>query len=166
MIPPRLQPQVLQLLHMGHFAKAPAPSTATSPYGTFRDTVNEVTGTHCSLLARDGCRDHGPLPSMYCFVLSTRKSHPSLQTTPGCLQRSHGVMCMLTMQSIFWVAIGLSSSMPTPNIHSSNSTSTKSTTELLEQDLEHFSYPHTIVMDIQAHSSHRGSLPSRHQWCS
>ena len=33
------------------------------------------------------------------------------------------------------------------SIHPTNFTSTKSTTDLLEQDLAHFSYPHTIVMD-------------------
>ena len=32
-------------------------------------------------------------------------------------------------------------------IHPTTSTSTKSTTELLEQDLAHFGYPHTIVSD-------------------
>ena len=34
-----------------------------------------------------------------------------------------------------------------PSIHPTTSTSTKSTTELLEQDFAHFGYPHTIVSD-------------------
>ena len=41
-----------------------APSTATSSFGTFWDGANEVISVHCSLLARDGCRDNGPLPSV------------------------------------------------------------------------------------------------------
>ena len=34
-----------------------------------------------------------------------------------------------------------------PCIHPVNSTSTKATTELLEQDFAHFGYPHTVVTD-------------------
>ena len=63
------------------------------------------------------------------------------------------------------------------SIHPTTSTSTKSTTELLEQDFTHFGYPHTIVLDSATSFSseevplerhyppHRCTTPSHCQWC-
>ena len=69
-----------------------------------------------------------------------------------------------------------------PCIHITTSTSTKSTTELLEQDFSHFGYPHAIVTDNATTFSSEefqpwcwergiphftgGTLPSCHQWSS
>ena len=118
----------------------------TSSFRTFWDAENEVISSHCSLLARDGCQDNGPLPSVFYLYRTPEKAthgsnHPwMLPEKPS--SRVHVDHAINFVGSNFIDAYSMY-----PSFHPTTLTSTKSITELLEQDFAHFGYPHTIVSD-------------------
>ena len=79
---------------------------------------------------------------------STRINHRKLLTTLGCFQRSQSSTRGPCHQfSGKQLASLIDAYSKYPCIHPTTSTSTKSTTEWLEQDFAHFGFLHTIVSD-------------------
>ena len=132
-IPSKLQPQVLQLLHSGHFGMQRMKQLACTAVYWPRIDSDIVKLCHtCST-----CAEHQNSPSKL-------GNHPwMLPEKPW--SRVHIDHVINFMGSNWLVMIDAYSKYPC--IHPTTSTSTKSTTELLEQDFAHFGYPHTIVSD-------------------
>ena len=78
-------------------------------------------------------------------MLNTTTCQLKLPITPGWYQKSHGADSIWIMPSTSWLVL-IDAHSKHPCIHPVSSTSTKATTELLEQDFAHFSYPHIHVI--------------------
>ena len=132
-IPPSLQRQVLQLLHLGHFSiqrmKQLARTVVTGPSLVRTLWTNAVNAPR---------------------VLKIRNCQPKVPNHPWMLlekpwsrvHTDHAINFLGTN----WLLITDAYSKY-PCIHSTTSTSTKTTADLLEIDFAHFSYPHTLVTD-------------------
>ncbi|KAL5515676.1 hypothetical protein EMCRGX_G000877 [Ephydatia muelleri] len=131
-IPPSLRAQVLQLLHLGHFGMQRMKQLArTAVYWPQIDSNIMDLCHHCTV-----CAEHQNKP-------------PKPEKNPCMLpekawSRVHIDHAINFLGSNWLVLIDAYSKYPC--IHTTTS-STKSTTELLEQDFSHFSYPHAIVSD-------------------
>ena len=132
-IPPSLRPQVLQLLHLGHFGMQRMKQLArTAVYWLGIDADIMELCHRCT-----ACAEHQKKPPK-------PANHPwMLPEKPW--SRVHVDHAINFLGSNWLVLIDAYSKYPC--IHPAASTSTKSTTELLEQDFAHFGYPHTIVSD-------------------
>ena len=132
-IPPSLRPQVLQLLHLGHFGMQRMKQLArTAVYWLGIDADIMDLCHRCT-----ACAEHQKMPPK-------PANHPwMLPEKPW--SRVHVDHAINFLGSNWLVLIDAYSKYPC--IHPTSSTSTKSTTELLEQDFSHFGYPHTIVSD-------------------
>ena len=132
-IPPSLRPQVLQLLHLGHFGMQRMKSLArTAVYWPGMDAEIMDLCHRCTT-----CAEHQKKPPK-------AANHPwMLPEKPW--SRVHVDHAINFLGSNWLILIDAYSKYP--SIHPTTSTSTKSTTELLEQDFAHFGYPHTIVSD-------------------
>ena len=132
-IPSSLQPQVLQLLHLGHFGIQRMKQLArTAVYwpGIDKDIMDQcqrcsTCGEHQNKVAKPANR-----PWM-------------LPEKPW--SRLHVDHAINFLGSNWLVMVDAYSKYPC--IHTTTSTSSKATTDLLEQDFAHFGYPHTIVTD-------------------
>ncbi len=132
-IPASLQPQVLQLLHSGHFGMQRMKQLArTAVYWPHIDSDIEKQSRNCTT-----CAEHQNAPSK-------QANHPwMLPERPW--SRIHVDHAINFLGQNWFVLTDSYSKYPC--IHATTSTSTKSTTDLLEQDFAHFGYPHTIVSD-------------------
>lgn len=132
-IPASLQPAVLKILHLGHFGIQRMKQLArTAVYWPGIDTDIMETSKLCT-----ACAENQRLPSKYPI-------HPwMLPEKPW--SRLHLDHAVNFMGSNWLVMIDAYTKYPC--IHRTTSTSTKATTDLLEQDFAHFGYPHTIVTD-------------------
>ncbi len=132
-IPLSLQRQVLQILHLGHFGMERMKKLArTAVYWPRIDADIMETCQQCT-----SCAEHQRLPQKYA-------SHPwMLPEKPW--SRLHLDHAINFMGSNWLVMIDAYSKYP--SIHRTSSTSTKATTDLLEEEFAHFGYPHTIVTD-------------------
>eukprot|EP00731_Ephydatia_muelleri_P030921 Em0022g435a len=132
-IPPSLRPQVLQLLHLGHFGMQRMKQLArTAVYWLGIDADIMDLCHRCT-----ACAEHQKMPPK-------PANHPwMLPEKPW--SRVHVDHAINFLGSNWLVLIDAYSKYPC--IHPTSSTSTKSTTELLEQDFSYFGYPHTIVSD-------------------
>ena len=132
-IPSSLQPQVLQLLHLGHFGIQRMKQLArTAVYwpGIDKDIMDQ--GQRCS-----ACGEHQN-------KVAKPANHPwMLPEKPW--SRLHVDHAINFLGSNWLVMVDAYSKYPC--IHPTTSTSSKATTDLLEQDFAHFGYPHTIVTD-------------------
>ena len=132
-IPLSLRPQVLQLLHLGHFGMQRMKQLARTAVYWPRIDADIVDLCHrCT-----ACAEHQiqpPKPANHPWMLPERP-----------WSRVHVDHAINFLGSNWLVLIDAYSKYPC--IHPTTSTSTKSTTELLEQDFAHFGYPHTIVSD-------------------
>ena len=132
-IPPSLQPQVLELLHLGHFGMQRMKQLArTAVYWPRIDTDIMNQCQRCST-----CAEHRNLPAK-------APNHPWMvpEKPWSRLHLDHAINFMGTN----WLVL-IDAYSKYPCIHPVSSTSSKATTELLEQDFAHFGYPHTIVTD-------------------
>lgn len=132
-IPPSLQPQVLQLLHLGHFGMQRMKQLArTAVYWPRIDADIRELCQKCTT-----CAEHQSTPSKLA-------NHPWMvpEKPWSRIHIDHAINFLGTN----WLVLTDAYSKY-PCIHPTSSTSTKSTTELLEQDFAHFGYPHTIVSD-------------------
>ena len=132
-IPPSLQPQVLELLHLGHFGMQRMKQLArTAVYWPRIDTDIMNKCHRCST-----CAEHQNMPAK-------APNHPWMvpEKPWSRLHLDHAINFMGTN----WLVL-IDAYSKYPCIHPVNSTSTKATTELLEQDFAHFGYPHTVVTD-------------------
>ena len=151
MIPPVLQPQVLQILHLGHIGIQRMKQLArTAVYWPGIDSDITNLCHKCST-----CAEHQNRPPK-------QPNHPwMLPEKP--LSRIHLDHAINFLGSNWLVIVDSYSKYPC--IHPTSSVSTKATTDLLEQDFAHFGYPHTIVtedsssflsQEFQAWCSERG----------
>ena len=132
-IPPSLQPQVLELLHLGHFGMQRMKQLArTAVYWPRIDTDIMNQCHRCST-----CAEHQHMPAK-------APNHPWMVPEKP-WSRLHLDHAMNFMGTNWLVLIDAYSKYPC--IHPVSSTSIKATTELLEQDFAHFGYPHTVVTD-------------------
>ena len=135
-IPTSLQPQVLQLLHSGHFGMQRMKQLARSAVYWPRIDNDIMTQTrNCGT-----CAEHQNAPSK-------QPNHPwMLPEKPW--SRVHIDHAINFLGSDWFLLVDSYSKYPC--IHATTSTSTKATTDFLEQDFAHFGYPHTIVSDNAA----------------
>jgi len=132
-IPKSLRGQVLTILHLGHFGMQRMKQLArTAVYWPGIDQEIADTCHSCT-----SCAEHQNKPEK-------PPVHPwMLPEKPW--SRIHIDHAINFMGSNWLVLVDAYSKYPC--IHPTSSTSTKATTELLEQDFAHFGYPHTIVSD-------------------
>lgn len=132
-IPATLKPQVLDLLHTGHFGMQRMKQLARTAVYWPRINDDIVNLSHNCIT----CAEHQNTPAKHA-------NHPwMLPEKPW--SRVHIDHAINFLGSNWLVLVDAYSKYPC--IHQTTSTSTKSTTELLEQDFAHFGYPHTIVSD-------------------
>ncbi len=132
-IPASLQPQVLQLLHSGHFGMQRMKQLArTAVYWPRIDNDIMEQSRKCTT-----CAEHQNNPSK-------QANHPWMLPEKPWI-RLH-VDHAINFLGHNWLVL-IDSYSKYPCIHATTSTSTKSTTDLLEQDFAHFGFPHTIVSD-------------------
>ena len=132
-IPPSLRPQVLQLLHLGHFGMQRMKQLACTAVYWLRIDADIVDLCHrCTACAEHQSKP--PKPANHPWMLPERP-----------WSRVHVDHAINFLGSNWLVLIDAYSKYPC--IHLTTSTSTKSTTDLLEQDFAHFGYPHTILSD-------------------
>ena len=132
-IPASLQKEVLKILHLGHFGIQRMKQLArTAVYWPRMDADILETSKLCT-----SCAENQRLPSKYPI-------HPwMLPEKPW--SRLHLDHAINFMGSNWLILIDAYTKYPC--IHRTSTTSTKATTDLLEQDFSHFGYPHTIVTD-------------------
>ena len=130
-IPPSLRAQVLQLLHLGHFGMQRMKQLArTAVYWPQIDSNIMDLCHHCTVCAEH--QNKPPKPANHPWMLPEKA-----------WSRVHIDHAINFLGSNWLVLIDAYSKYPC--IHTT--TSTKPTTDLLEQDFSHFSYPHAIVSD-------------------
>ena len=132
-IPPSLQRQVLQLLHLGHFGIQRMKQLARTVVYWPKLGSDIVDQCHQCLT----CAENQKLPAK-------APNHPwMLPEKPW--SRVH-IDHAINFLGTNWLLITDAYSKY-PCIHPTTSTSTKTTTDLLEIDFAHFGYPHTLVTD-------------------
>ena len=132
-IPQSLQPQILDLLHLGHFGMERMKQLArTAVYWPGIDAAIEMASRRCT-----SCAEHQNKPSK-------PPVHPwMLPEKPWSrLHLDHAINFM----GRDWLVITDAYSKY-PCIHPTSSTSTRATLDLLEEDFAHFGYPHSLVTD-------------------
>ena len=132
-IPESLQPQILDLLHIGHFGIERMKQLArTAVYWPGIDSAIEMFSRRC-----DSCGEHQNKPSKPAV-------HPwMLPEKPW--SRVHVDHAINFMGTNWLVMTDAYSKYPC--IHPTSSTSTRATLDLLEEDFAHFGFPHTLVTD-------------------
>jgi hypothetical protein len=132
-IPLSLQRQVLQILHLGHFGMERMKKLArTAVYWPRIDSDIEEASRQCT-----SCAEHQRMPQKY-------PVHPwMIPEKPW--SRLHLDHAVNFMGSNWLVMIDAYSKYPC--IHRTSSTSTKATTDILDEEFAHFGYPHSIVTD-------------------
>ncbi|XP_062521210.1 uncharacterized protein K02A2.6-like [Corticium candelabrum] len=132
-IPRSLQPEVLKILHEGHFGMQRMKQLArTAVYWPRIDADIQDTCHRCT-----ACAEHQNKPAK-------AANHPwMLPEKPW--SRVH-VDHAIDFMGHNWLVV-VDSYSKYPCIHPTSSTSTKSTTRLLEEDFAHFGYPHALVSD-------------------
>jgi len=132
-IPTSLQPQVLQILHSGHFGMQRMKQLARTAVYWPRIDADIVNESRCC----GTCAEHQNAPTK-------QPNHPwMLPEKPW--SRVHIDHAVNFLGSNWLLLVDAYSKYPC--IHSTMSTSTRATTDLLEEDFAHFGYPHTIVSD-------------------
>ena len=132
-IPHSLRPQVLQLLHLGHFGMQRMKQLArTAVYWPRIDAAIVDLCHRCTACAEHQAKP--PKPANHPWMLPEKP-----------WSTVHVDHAINFLGSNWLVLIDAYSKYPCN--HPTTSTSTKATTELLEQDFAHFGYPHTIVSD-------------------
>ena len=133
MIPPKLRPQVLELLHVGHFGMQRMKQLARSVvYWPHLNTDIEKLSRSCS-----SCAEHQNNPSR-------PANHPwMLPEKPW--SRVHVDHAINFMGENWLVLVDAYSKYP--SIHATTAVSTRATLRLLEEDFAHFGNPHSIVTD-------------------
>ena len=132
-IPESLHSQILDLLHIGHFGMERMKQLArTAVYWPGIDAAIEMTSRRCT-----SCGEHQNKPSKPLV-------HPwMLPEKPWSrLHIDHAINFM----GYNWLVL-IDAFTKYPCIHPTSSTSSKATTDLLEEDFAHFGFPHSLVSD-------------------
>ena len=132
-IPRDLRPNVLEILHMGHFGRQRMKQLARSVvYWPGIDSDIESTSKNCT-----ACAEHQNQPSK-------PANHPwMLPERPW--SRVHVDHAINFLGSNWLIVVDAYSKYPC--IHQTSAVTAKVTMELLEQDFAHFGFPHAIVSD-------------------
>ncbi len=132
-IPKRLRQQTLKLLHLGHFGMQRMKQLArTAVYWPNIDDDIETTCRYCF-----SCSEHQnkpPKPAIHPWMLPEKP-----------WSRLHLDHAINFMGSNWLVLTDAYSKYPC--VHATQSVSTSTTIDLLEQDFAHFGYPHALVTD-------------------
>ena len=132
-IPEAMQPQILDILHLGHFGMQRMKQLARSAvYWPHIDSQIEDTCRGCV-----SCAEHQnkpPKPANHAWMMPEKP-----------WSRIHVDNAINFMGNNWLIVTDAYSKYPC--IHQTSSTSTQATTTLLEEDFAHFGYPHTIVYD-------------------
>ena len=132
-IPEAMQPQILDILHLGHFGMQRMKQLARSAvYWPHIDSQIEDTCKGCV-----SCAEHQNKPPK-------PANHPWMMPEKP-WSRIHVDHAINFMGNNWLIVTDAYSKYPC--IHQTSSTSTQATTALLEEDFAHFGYPHTIVSD-------------------
>ena len=132
-IPEAMQPQTLDILHLGHFGMQRMKQLARSAvYWPHIDSQIEDTCRGCV-----SCAEHQNKPPK-------PANHPRMMPEKP-WSRIHVDHAINFMGNNWLIVTDAYSKYPC--IHQTSSTSTQATTALLEEDFAHFGYPHTIVSD-------------------
>ena len=132
-IPEAMQPQILDILHLGHFSMQRMKQLARSAvYWPRIDSQIEDTCRGCV-----SCAEHQNKPPK-------PANHPWMMPEKP-WSRIHVDHAINFMGNNWLIVTDAYSKYPC--IHQTSSTSTQATTMLLEEDFAHFGYPHTIVSD-------------------
>ena len=135
-IPTELQPQVLQILHLGHFGMQRMKQLARSAvYWPRIDADIEDVARHCG-----SCNEHQRLPTK-------QPSHPWI-TPDKPWSRVH-IDHAINFKGHNWLVM-VDAFSKYPCVHPMSSISTKATIRKLDEDFAHFGYPHAIVTDNAA----------------
>jgi hypothetical protein len=132
-VPSKLRQQVLEILHLGHFGMERMKQLArTAVYWPNINNDIETTCRHC-----EACAEHQNKPPKM-------DNHPWMMPEKpwSRLHLDHAINFMGTN----WLVLTDAYSKY-PCIHVTQSTSSSTTIDLLEQDFAHFGYPHTLVTD-------------------
>ena len=132
-IPARLRNQVLQLVHLGHFGMQRMKQLAHSV--VYWPHINNDIEHLCRTCT--ACAEHHnkpPKPANHPWML--------LETSWSWLHIDHAIKFVGTD----WLLL-VDAYSKYPCIDPTNSTSTKATMDLLEEDFAHFGYSHALVMD-------------------
>ena len=135
-VPASLRPQILEILHLGHFGMERMKQLArTAVYWPNIDDDIEATCRHC-----EPCGEHQIRPPKMAH-------HPwMLPEKPwNRLHLDHAINFLGTN----WLVLTDAYSKY-PCIHPTQSITTAATLDLLEQDFAHFGYPHALVTDNAA----------------
>ena len=128
-----MQPQILDILHLGHFGMQRMKQLARSAvYWPHIDSQIEDTCRGCV-----SCAEHQNKPPK-------PANHPWMMPEKP-WSRIHVDHAINFMGNNWLIVTDAYSKYPC--IHQTNSTSTQATTTLLEENFAHFGYPHTIVSD-------------------
>ena len=128
-----MQPQILDILHLGHFGMQRMKQFAHSAvYWPHIDSQIEDTCRGCV-----SCAEHQNKPPK-------PGNHPWMMPEKP-WSRIHVDHAINFMGNNWLIVTDAYSKYPC--IHQTSSTSTQATTTLLEEDFAHFGYPHTIVSD-------------------
>lgn len=132
-VPDKLRDQVLQLIHLGHFGmqrmKQLARSVVYWPH--INEHIEQVSRT-CTACAEH--QNKPPKPANHPWMLP--------ETPWSRIHVDHAIQFMGTN----WLVL-IDAYSKYPCIHPTNSTTTKATMDLLEEDFAHFGYPHALVTD-------------------
>ena len=132
-IPTTLRPQILDILHLGHFGMQRMKQLArTAVYWPRIDADIEDSCRQCT-----DCGENQRQPQKY-------PVHPWMMPEKP-WSRIHIDHAINFMGSNWLVIVDAYSKYP--SIHRTTSTSTQATTDILEEVCAHFGYPHTIVSD-------------------
>ena len=132
-IPEAVQPQILDILHLGHFGIQRMKQLARSAvYWPHIDSQIEDTCRGCV-----SCAEHQNKPPK-------PANHPWMMPEKP-WSRIHVDHAINFMGNNWLIVTDAYSKYPF--IHQTSSTSTQATTTLLEEDFAYFGYPHTIVSD-------------------
>ena len=132
-IPRTMQEHVLNLLHLGHFGMQRMKQLARSAvYWPRIDSEIEQLCRSCTACAE--FQNKPSRPAIHPWMLP-EKPWSRLHVDHAIKFMGHDWLVLVDAYSKY------------PCIHPTNSTSTKATTDLLEQDFAHFGYPHTLVTD-------------------
>lgn len=132
-IPKKLQSKVLQLLHMGHFGMERMKQLART--AVYWPNINADIANLCKNCTN--CAEHQNRPPK-------EPNHPWMMPEKpwSRLHLDHAINFMGSN----WLVV-MDSYSKYPCIQPTQSTSTRATTELLEETFAHFGYPHTLVTD-------------------
>ena len=132
-IPETLHAEIVHILHMGHFGMQRMKQLART--AVYWPRIDSDIVSQCQRCGT--CAEHQNKPAK-------PTNHPwMLPEKPW--SRVHLDHAINFLGSNWLVLIDAYTKYPC--IHPTSSTSTKATTDLLEQDFAHFGYPHTIVTD-------------------